>query len=365
MPMPALPLAALAALLVGALVAALCGRRTRRAGTLAAGATGFAALLGLPPALGVLLGGPELAWSAAWSVPWGSLTLRLDPLSAFFFAFVLLLAVPFAVYGRGYMEHGAPSGWRSLSWSFYLLLVFCMALLVLAADGLLFLVAWEGMSVASLLLVLQDHEKEEVRRDGLAYAVATHLGAAALLALFALWGSRSASLRFADLAAAELSPGAYWAVFLLALAGFGSKAGLVPFHVWLPRAHPSAPSHVSALMSGVMIKMGIYGLLRMLLLAGAPRASSGAILLAAGGLSCVGGVVLAVAQHDGLAGGLEIVGRHGDFRGRLAQRVPAERRVAARGRPELLEGHPRAGPVRDQRAVRAAAGERHGAAQHL
>jgi hydrogenase-4 component B len=154
------------------------------------------------------------------------------------------------------------------------------------------------MAVSSFFLVVYDHRKPEVRRDGVTYLAWTHLGAAALAGLFGVWGAEAGSLSFDALAGTPLSSGASWAILLLAVVGFGSKAGLAPFHVWLPRAHPAAPSHVSALMSGVMIKMGIYGLMRTLLLAGSPPPAWGYLLLALGVLSALGGVVYALAQHD-------------------------------------------------------------------
>ena len=287
-----------AVLLAGAFAAALCGSRTRLAGTMAVLSSAVAAILGIPPALDVLFGWPGLSWEWPWPVPIGRLSFHVDTLSAFFLLFILIVSVPVAVYGRGYMERGPRTGWRSLSWTFFLLLELSMLVVVSAADGFLFLVSWEVMSITSLLLVLQEHEKEGVAGDGLAYAVASHLGAAALLAMFALWGTSFHSLNFVALSMTPLAPKAFWAIFFLSLAGFGCKAGLIPFHVWLPRAHPSAPSHVSALMSGVMIKMGVYGILRVMALSGGPRVSWGVALLLLGGISCVGGVLLALAQHD-------------------------------------------------------------------
>ena len=289
---------ALLVLTVGAGLALACGRKSGAAGLVAVAASAAAAVLGLCAALPVLRTGAGWASQAPWSLPWATLSLGLDGLSAYFLAFILVLAVPAAAYGRGYLEHHRPSAWTSASWAFFQILVASMALVVLARDGVLFLIAWEGMSVASFFLVIYDHERPEVRSDALVYLVATHLGAAALMAMFGLWGSGAGSLTFQAMAAAPLSSKAAWAVFLLALAGFGSKAGLAPFHVWLPRAHPAAPSHVSALMSGVMIKMGIYGLMRVLLMLGPPPLGWGYTLLAMGALSAVGGVLYALAQHD-------------------------------------------------------------------
>ncbi|MGC8763025.1 MAG: proton-conducting transporter membrane subunit [Acidobacteriota bacterium] len=291
-------LASLGCLLAGALLSLLCGSRSGRAAGVAFASVLLAALLALPPAASALAAGNPWEASLPWSMPWGTMRAGLDGLSAFFLLFALVLAVPAAAYGKGYLAHHRESQWDSASWAFFQVLVAAMALVVLARDGVLFLLAWEGMSVSSFFLVIHDHEDAAVRQDGLVYLTATHLGAACLAAMFGLWGVHAGTLSFDGLAATALAPPAAWAVFLLGLAGFGSKAGLVPFHVWLPKAHPAAPSHVSALMSGVMIKMGVYGLVRLLLLAGHPPRAWGYVLLAMGAASALGGVAYALAQHD-------------------------------------------------------------------
>ncbi|RPI62723.1 MAG: hypothetical protein EHM48_03635, partial [Planctomycetaceae bacterium] len=158
-----------------------------------------------------------------------------------------------------------------VSWFFYNLLFASMLLVVVARNGVMFLVAWEVMSLASFFLVMFEHEKQAVRQAGWTYLVATHLGTAFLLALFVMLGWQNQTLDF-DKFAAPASQSVAGVMFLLAVVGFGTKAGFFPMHVWLPEAHPVAPSHVSAVMSGVMIKMGIYGLLRTITYLGAPPA---------------------------------------------------------------------------------------------
>jgi formate hydrogenlyase subunit 3/multisubunit Na+/H+ antiporter MnhD subunit len=175
------------------------------------------------------------------------------------------------------------------------MLAAAMLLVISARNAVLFLCAWEAMSLASFFLVMTEHEKEHVRRAGWLYLVATHLGTACLLALFLLLGQGSSSLDFANFAS---SPRAAGVLFVLALVGFGAKAGFVPFHVWLPEAHPAAPSHVSAVMSGVMIKTGIYGLLRTLTFLGEVPAWWGWTLVALGVTSALFGVLFALAQRD-------------------------------------------------------------------
>jgi hydrogenase-4 component B len=170
-----------------------------------------------------------------------------------------------------------------------------MVLVVVARNAVLFLVAWETMALASYALVAFEDERDDVRRAARTYLIATHLGTGALLVLFLLLGQSAGSLDFAD-----LGPGAgsLTLLFALAVIGFGTKAGFMPLHVWLPEAHPASPSHVSALMSGVMIKTGIYGLVRCLTFLGPPPAAWGWTMIGIGATSGVLGVLFALAQHD-------------------------------------------------------------------
>ena len=170
-----------------------------------------------------------------------------------------------------------------------------MVLVVVARTALLFLMAWEVMSVAAYCLVTFEHEKAEVRQAGWVYLIATHLGVAFLFAAFVLLGRLSWQPGLRRRSARRRRPRAGPPlVFLLALVGFGAKAGFVPFHVWLPEAHPAAPSHVSALMSGVMIKMGLYGLLRVLTFLGPPAPWWGLTLAGLGLLTALVGIALAL-----------------------------------------------------------------------
>jgi formate hydrogenlyase subunit 3/multisubunit Na+/H+ antiporter MnhD subunit len=174
-----------------------------------------------------------------------------------------------------------------------------MMLVLLARNAVLFLIAWELMALASFFLVTFEHERESVREAGWIYFVATHLGTAFLLAFFLLLARDTGSMDFTVWAEKGVqAQGLASILFLLAIIGFGTKAGFMPLHVWLPEAHPAAPSHVSALMSGVMIKTGIYGLLRALTFLGAPPMWWGWGLIAIGLSSGVLGVLFALAQHD-------------------------------------------------------------------
>jgi hydrogenase-4 component B len=290
-------LAALAALAIAGALALISARSPRRCAFFGAAGPVLACLLAAAPTLAVLTGGPSLSARWPWSWPFVSIALGLDPLSGVFLAVILILGAVTAVYGVGYLREMGTSGARAVAWFFFNLLLASMVLVVLARNGLVFLVAWETMALTSFFLIAFDHERREVRRAAWTYLVATHLGSLFLLPLFFILGQPSASLDFGGFSA-TLAPGLASACFLLAVVGFGTKAGLMPFHVWLPEAHPAAPSHVSALLSAVMIKMGIYGLLRMLTFLGEPPLWWGWLLVGLGGASALLGILFALAQHD-------------------------------------------------------------------
>jgi hydrogenase-4 component B len=180
------------------------------------------------------------------------------------------------------------------------LFLLTMSLVTLADNVLTFLLMWEGMSLTSYFLVVTEANENGTVRAGVWYAAMTHAGLVSLLIAFLVM-MNGGSGSFADLraGAAALSPTMRNVIFALAFLGFGSKAGVVPLHVWLPRAHPAAPSHVSALMSGVMIKMGVYGLLRVTLdLLGSGPAWWGALVLILGAGSAVIGILYALMEND-------------------------------------------------------------------
>jgi len=291
-------LAALAVLAAGGLAALALSPRPRAALAVGSAAGALGSGLGLLAAAPALRGAPT-ALDLPWAVPNGALALGLDPLSAAFAMAVFGLGLPAAVFGAGYLRPYL--GRRSLG-AFvccFDLLLAAMALVVAARQAMLFLVAWEAMTVASFLLVGLEHEDGAVRRAARTYLVASHLGAAFLFALFLVLGRAAGSLRFEAFAA--LGPGAALpasVLFAFALVGFGTKAGLVPLHVWLPEAHPAAPSHVSALMSGVLVKMGIYGILRVLTFLPPAPAAHGAVLAAVGLLGAAAAILLALGQRD-------------------------------------------------------------------
>jgi formate hydrogenlyase subunit 3/multisubunit Na+/H+ antiporter MnhD subunit len=262
-------------------------------------------LLGLVPATRAALGAPAVSCQWAWALPGGALRFELDALSGFFLIPTLLLAILAAVYGVGYLRSYRGQGKLGPAWCCFNLLVLSMALVITARNAILFLLAWETMALVSFGLVVLDHEQATAREAGWLYLVATHLGTALLLVMFVIMGEAAGSYDFGAIQAlgAPVSEPVATALpasllFVLAVLGFGTKAGIVPLHVWLPEAHPAAPSHVSALMSGVMIKTGIYGLLRTLTLLNDVRPWWGWVLVAVGVSSGLMGVLLALAQHD-------------------------------------------------------------------
>jgi hydrogenase-4 component B len=279
-----------AALLGGSGLAAVLGRARPRAAQRAACAIACAgAALGLAAAVGVLAAGPA-------SAP--ALALRLDALSAFFLAPIVLVGALGAVYGLRYHPQEA-LGLRAIRLQLaYGLATGAMVLLVAATNAVLFLAAWEVMALAAFLLVHTDHDRKDAQDAALLYLASTHVGTLSLFGAFALLRTAAGSFDFAAIEGISGASPLAAPAFLLALVGFGLKAGLVPLHFWLPSAHAAVPSHVSAFMSGVLIKTGIYGLLRVTGLFDAPPAWWGGAVLAMGGLSAVLGVAFALAQHD-------------------------------------------------------------------
>jgi hydrogenase-4 component B len=290
-------LVALGLLALTAAAAALLRGADRAASGVAVGGAVAACALGAATSVAALVGGGAATAAAGWRAPVGVLRVGLDPLAAFFLLCVFLVAGLAVVYGAGYLAPYRATRRLGPPAAFFNLLVASMGFVVLARDAVVFLMAWEAMSVASFFLVTFEDEHEAVRRAGFTYLIASHTGVVLLFVLFAPLARHAGGFGFDDFVRAGAPPAA-GACFLLALAGFGTKAGFWPLHVWLPDAHPAAPSHVSALMSGVMIKMGIYGLLRALTFLGPPPAWWGLVVLAVGVVAGIAGVLHALAQHD-------------------------------------------------------------------
>ena len=231
------------------------------------------------------------------------MSLFVDGLSAFFLLVVCVVAVAASIYGPSYL--GAHAKAPLVQTGAFMVFVPCMALVCCAGDALTFLLAWEGMTLASYVLVVSDTADAEKARAGLLYLIMAHAGTAALLVVFLMLTVHAQAFDFPALrdAATRLDGPTRTVLFMLALAGFGAKAGVVPLHIWLPAAHPAAPSHVSALMSGAMLKVAVYGIFRFGFAILAPPdgplpESWGWTVLFLGAVSAVFGVLLALQQHD-------------------------------------------------------------------
>lgn len=286
---------------LGAVSALLVGRGMFGRWLVAIGAT-LGAMSGIALGGTVISSGVPFKFLIPQILPLGGgLALHLDSLGAFFLIVIGIGAVPAAIYGAGYStlyEQGRASI-RMLGAMFNLFLL-SMSLVTLADNVLTFLLLWEGMSLTSYFLVITEADEERNRNAGLWYIATTHAGMVLLLIAFLIL-MQDGDGAFAQLRAnsASMGSGMRDVVFVLAFLGFGSKSGVIPLHVWLPRAHPAAPSHVSSLMSGVMIKMGIYGLLRVTLdLLGGGPVWWGASVLAVGAVSALLGVLYALMEHD-------------------------------------------------------------------
>lgn len=283
-------------------LAILPALRLKAAGTFLYGAAFLVALSGLGAGLGALLSGAPAGLDLPMGLSGLGLHLRIDALSAFFFAVIHLGAAAASLYAIGYGRHEhAPQ--RILP--FYPAFIAGMGLVLLAGDAYAFLLGWEFMSFASFALVMAHDKAPGNARAGVVYIVMAAFGTLALMLAFALLaagGTASLSVSgfaFEAMRGHTLPPVTAALVLTLALIGAGSKAGLVPLHVWLPLAHPAAPSHVSALMSGVMTKVAVYGFIRIAFdLAGPPAWWWGMPVLAIGGITAVLGVLYALLETD-------------------------------------------------------------------
>ncbi|MDD2702876.1 MAG: proton-conducting transporter membrane subunit [Candidatus Omnitrophica bacterium] len=225
----------------------------------------------------------------------------MDPLSLFFLFVILLVSAPSAVYSFGYLKGGYSSGKITLSWLLLFVFVLSMALLVTVGNAFIFLIVWEIMSLVSYFLVVFDSTHEKSIQAGMIYIIMTHIGTAFLAAAFMLLYSHSGSFDFLVMRTACRAMPFQMKniIFLLFLIGFGTKAGIVPLHVWLPYAHPQAPSHISSIMSGVMIKTAIYGIIRFVIfILGVDVLWWGAAILILALVSCLVGVIYALMEQD-------------------------------------------------------------------
>jgi len=287
--------------LAGAVASLVLWRRPVAARRVACGAALAGSLLDLigsaaaifsdsPTVIGLPFGNPVFSWA-----------IRLDPLSAYFNVTLAVLAAAVSLYSFGYLRQ--MEGRRNLGafGFFFNLLLLSLALVFSASNAFFFLVAWEVMALAAFCLISFEHEKKEARNAGVLFLIMSHAGTGLLLIAFLVLASSSGSLDFSSfhLLASRLPPLQQGVVFLLFLFGFGVKAGLVPVHIWLPKAHPVAPSNVSALMSGIVIKTGIYGMARVFFdFCGPPPLWMGTVVLGLGVASALLGVLYALMEHD-------------------------------------------------------------------
>ncbi|MCX5724692.1 MAG: hydrogenase 4 subunit B [Nitrospirae bacterium] len=261
-----------------------------------------ASLIGIALGLSGLVAAEPLTAMLPAPIPLLAFAIRLDPLASFFVLTISLAGLAAAIYAMGYLKefHGRVSvaTLAALTNGFLL----SMTLVVMADNGFFFLMTWELMSLASYFLVVTEHEKEDVRHAGFFYLVMTHVGTAFVVLTYLILFQSAGSFSFESFRHPEqaLPEGMKTLVFLAALIGFGTKAGIVPLHGWLPYAHPAAPSHISALMSGVMIKTAIYGLIRVYFdfLGGQFPWWWGFVILVIGTLSAILGVMYALMEHD-------------------------------------------------------------------
>lgn len=253
--------------------------------------SGLATVLGLIPTTIVLLQNKTFSNSINFNGLIGKVNFVFDPLAAFFTLIILIIGFLAIIYSIKYLKPYRKS--LSAHYFFFGIFIPAMILVVTVQNILFFLICWEIMSLSSFFLLLFESEKKEVRQIAINYLITMQIGVLFLLGGFILLNLKTGNLDFASFQG-QISN----TIFILLLIGFGIKAGFVPFHTWLPKAHPVAPSHISAVMSGVMIKTGLYGILRILTYVETPPLSVSYLILFIGIISAFFGILYAVAQRD-------------------------------------------------------------------
>lgn len=293
--------AALAVRLIVIVITLLFGRRVAACRWAAMAGSIVASTMTLAVAVDVLGSGVSIDGVLLHHLPSGiTLGYSVTPLSAWFLMVLGLIAIPVALYSGGYFAHAVPPS-RTVNVGIAFNVLLGAVETVFVADGVIaFLFAWELMTLATAALVATEHEVRATRRAAYLYLVMSHVGTGCLMAAFFFLASVSGSPAFSTLLAGGVVSGsARHVIFALFFIGFGVKAGVIPLHVWLPEAHPAAPSSVSALMSAVLITAGIYGLFRVCAFGlGAPDATWGLVFMAFGALSAILGVLYAMTQND-------------------------------------------------------------------
>lgn len=288
---------ALVMYVAGGVLSLLLFRREHLAILLAGISAIMGGLLGLCSAVPVLLSGQTLTFSTPGLFSFAAFVVRMDSLAAFMLVVISLLVTVCALYSIAYVQEYRGKGAASMGF-FMNLFIASMVGLVVMDNAFYFIILFEMMSLASWFLVIADQDDESISA-GLLYFFIAHAGSVLIMIAFFLMWRQSGSLDFDSFRTLSLSPWMASVVFLLAFFGFGAKAGMLPLHSWLPRAHPAAPSHASALMSGVMVKIGIFGIIKVGIdLLGATEMWWGIVVLAFGAVSAVLGVLYALAEHD-------------------------------------------------------------------
>ena len=257
-------------------------------------ATCIASVFLLAFSLEILLSAKTFSVQAYELAPSFQFSFLIDRLSAFFLFVIAIVSIAVSIYSVQYIEHLTHEGRKNLTVSFMSIFIVSMVLVVASYTMFSFLFFWEIMALSSFLLVMTEYEKKETQKAGIFYFVMTHLST--LFLLFAFLFIYSVTGTF-DMQPIQANPLIASVAFVFLFLAFGIKAGIIPFHKWLPYAHPASPSNISALMSGVMIKVAIYGLIRFVLLM-PMQIWWGEIILAAGTTSAVLGVIYALKEHD-------------------------------------------------------------------
>jgi hydrogenase-4 component B len=286
----------------GILLPFVFGRNAHLQNLVAHGAATAASVAGVVLGLAGMLAQTPATFSVPSNLPLLNFQVRVDPLASFFVLIISLAGFAVSQFAIGYVREF--EGRRSIValGGLYNAFLLSMTLVILADDGFFFLIVWEIMSLVSYFLVVTEHEKPETRYAGFFYLIMTHIGTAFIIVAYLIFYQQAGTFSFEVFRhpATPLPEGFRTLAFAAALIGFGTKAGIVPLHVWLPYAHPAAPSHVSALMSGVMIKTAIYGLIRVYFdfLGGSFPWAWGFTVLAVGAVSALLGVMYALMEHD-------------------------------------------------------------------
>jgi hydrogenase-4 component B len=291
--------AALACYLAGALAGLASIRRPALARSLVFSFALLGAMLETAASGMTIAQGTTVQWSIPCGIDLFTWSVRLDPLSAFFSLALGILGTAVSIFSFGYLRD-----WKKQAGVlgfFYCVLLLSLALVFTASNVFFFLVAWEVMALSCYCLISFEHAKEETRKAGILFLIMSHAGTGLLLIAFLILATGAGGLDFSSfhLLASRLSPGQQTAVFVLFFVGFGVKAGIIPLHVWLPAAHPVAPSNISALMSGIVIKAGIYGMARVFFdFFDLPPLWAGILVLSVGVISALLGVLYALMEHD-------------------------------------------------------------------